>query len=363
MIAVSVNGTHCVGGGTSYVNQPCVSVTVCVPGTGDCQTIDDVLLDTGSVGLRVFKQALTLSLPAAAAPGGGALAECVQYADLSADWGPVEVADVVLAKEPAVQVPIQVIDATFGSIPSACPSPESAPSSFNGILGVGVFVADCGTPSCPAAANVYYASSGSTSTPVAVDSSSQVQNPVALLPVDNNGVIVSLPGVAAAGAPSVEGALVLGIGTRANNQPIAAAAVALDGAGEFGTAIDGAGHPRLVRRHRLERLLLRATVEHRVLLRPARLVLPAGHAELLRHERAVAGVSREPPDRRRSRSATSTRSSGRQGTATRSSREIGGSALPGAGVDWGLPFFLGRTVYLGLEGRLTDFGAGPVLAY
>src|SRR3569832_1654003 len=47
---------------TGVVNQPCVSVTVCLPTTTQCQTISDILLDTGSVGLRIFRSVLTLDL-------------------------------------------------------------------------------------------------------------------------------------------------------------------------------------------------------------------------------------------------------------------------------------------------------------
>ena len=57
MLPITVNGSLC--SINSYINKPCVSVTVCTPGTSTCQTIDDILLDTGSFGLRIFKQVLT----------------------------------------------------------------------------------------------------------------------------------------------------------------------------------------------------------------------------------------------------------------------------------------------------------------
>lgn len=38
----------------SYINKPTVSVTVCNPDTGNCQVVGNVLLDTGSYGLRLF---------------------------------------------------------------------------------------------------------------------------------------------------------------------------------------------------------------------------------------------------------------------------------------------------------------------
>ena len=44
---------------TDYYNGLFTTVTVCLPGTQDCQIIPDVLVDTGSVGLRVLNSALT----------------------------------------------------------------------------------------------------------------------------------------------------------------------------------------------------------------------------------------------------------------------------------------------------------------
>src|SRR5207342_1303998 len=52
------------GPANNYVNGLFTSVTVCVPGSAsNCQTIDGVLVDTGSSGLRILSSALTLNLP------------------------------------------------------------------------------------------------------------------------------------------------------------------------------------------------------------------------------------------------------------------------------------------------------------
>ena len=56
--AISVNG----GPDGNYANGVFVSVTVCVPSTSTCQTVPNVLVDTGSTGLRILSSALTISL-------------------------------------------------------------------------------------------------------------------------------------------------------------------------------------------------------------------------------------------------------------------------------------------------------------
>ena len=44
VLSITVNGP---GLNNSYANEPCASVTICTPGTTTCQTINDILLDTG----------------------------------------------------------------------------------------------------------------------------------------------------------------------------------------------------------------------------------------------------------------------------------------------------------------------------
>src|SRR5512139_1475520 len=126
VLAITVNGSLCSGNPYfNYLNKPCVEVTICSPDDSACQTIDDIVLDTGSYGLRVFRQALGVSLPKVNG-GSGDLAECLQFADGSSEWGPVQMASVILGKEPAVQVPIHVIDSTFGTPPPACQYAETS---------------------------------------------------------------------------------------------------------------------------------------------------------------------------------------------------------------------------------------------
>ena len=222
VLTLTVNGSTCAA--NSYTNKPCVSVQICPPGSStDCQTIDDVLVDTGSFGFRVYKSVLNPSLVSALTPvtsSGEQVAECVQYGDGSKDWGTIQNANIILGTEPAVQVPIQVIDSTYSDASTYCHGADTSPatSGFNAILGVGLFIQDCGQGCVNQAANgLYYACTGSSCAGTTVSLANQVQNPVASLPTDNNGILMRLPLIPLGGATSANGYLILGIGTQANN--------------------------------------------------------------------------------------------------------------------------------------------------
>lgn len=229
----------------SAVNILYVNVTICAPGsTTNCQTIDHVQVDTGSQGLRILASVVNSSLASALAAvtvNGGALAECTQFVD-GYSWGPIVTADMHIGGsdtattgETAANLPVQLIGETSYSVPTDCSSgsvnttSEDTVANFgaNGIIGVGLFEEDCGT-ACVGAANAgngYYFSctSQSACAETAVPLANQMINPVYGLSAnssgvtDNNGVIVTLPAVGAAGATTVAGTLVFGIGTESNN--------------------------------------------------------------------------------------------------------------------------------------------------
>jgi len=357
VLPITVDGSLCSSG--SYPNKPCVSVTVCVPGTSTCQVVTDLLLDTGSYGLRIFKQALSVSLPQVTV-GGGSLTECVQFGDGSSEWGPVQMASVTLGNEPSVQVPIQVVDATFGTRTRACRNADTSPAvaGFNGILGLGLFIQDCGAL-CTTSANngLYSACTGTICSGTAVPLASQVQNPVALLPQDNNGVLVQLPSVPLGGVPSVNGSLVLGIGTRSNNTAAAVTAYPANAAGEFTTTFNGVSFSTSFIDSGSNGLFFTA---------PASL-LPSCTSP---------NTGFYCPSSTISLSATNTGAFGSPSgpvpfqignyvnlvsTPNNVFAEVGGSG--GGGFDWGLPFFLGRNVFVGIEGTSSTLGSGPYWAY
>jgi hypothetical protein len=359
VLSITVNGP---GLNNSYLNEPCVSVTICTPGTITCQTINDILLDTGSSGLRIFKQALNVPLTQASS-GSGSLAECVQYQDGTSDWGPVQMASIILGNEPAVQVRIQVIDSTFfGTIAlNVCGTPDQSPSAvgYNGILGVGLFAQDCG-PGCTNSTSpppIYYSCSGSNCSPTAVALPNQLQNPIGLLPQDNNGVIVQLPGIPAGGSPSVNGSLILGIGTQSNNMPSGVTAYTADpSSGDFTTNFNSTSYTSFI------------DSGSNGLFFPSTSALPDCPG-------AYSGWF--CPSSTVSLSATNTGASGSPSGAvsfqignfdsllTNSSNsvfdDIGGNFPDG--FDWGLPFFFGRSVFVGIEGKGSSLGSGPYWAY
>ncbi|MFM0307431.1 DUF3443 domain-containing protein [Paraburkholderia sp. RL17-383-BIF-A] len=224
-----------VGPGVSgVVNIPTVSVTICAPGSSsNCQTINNIQVDTGSFGLRVVSSALNASvlnaLPVGTVSGSGAqLAECATFAD-GFTWGTVRTATIAIGSErTTAAIPLQIIgDKDSSTVPTAgcgSGSPQNTVGDLgaNGILGIGNSTTDCGATCANAStaanySNYFACPGGASCTRTPVPLAQQVANPVAYFPTDNNGVIVQMPPVPDTGAPSATGTLVLGIGTQSNN--------------------------------------------------------------------------------------------------------------------------------------------------
>jgi len=357
--------------GAENVNGLFTTVTLCVPGTAQCQTIDHVLVDTGSIGLRVLASELTLSLPAVKTGSGQQLVECLPFV-LGTAWGPVATADVKVGGELAANLPIQLIGDPTYPLPDACTgSPVTDLSSLlaRGILGVGTNLQDCGTAcaqpaTSPANPGLYYGcASPQSCAVVAVPVANQIPHPVAAFPADNNGTIISLPAVPTSGAASVQGTLTFGIGTRDNNGLGSAAVLPLDVHG-FATTTFPAGGKTYTS------------------------YIDSGSNGLYFLDRTTAGLPACTgmldgfycPQAPVSLSAVISASGGGQTTiaftvtnaatlngAYHAFDDLAGE-LPGfgmdpraAGFDWGMPFFFGRSVYTAIETRGTP--AGPYVAF
>ena len=352
------------------VNRLYASVTVCQPGSRTlCQTIDHVLVDTGSTGLRLLSSLVpsTLNLTRLAGSTGFPLLNCAQFVDNTFAWGPVVSADILLGEKSAAAVPIQLIaDAAFGSPASGCSVGGTAMTTAkalgaNGILGVGLFKDDCGSDCSVTAHNGSYytctdASCRRTVGAVAI-LARQLKNPVPLFAQDNNGVVIDLPAVAAGGAASVTGSLIFGVGTQSNNQFTPGAVLTTDALGNLTTLLLGRSY--------------------------ATSFLDTGSNGLYFDSTAIASCTASNigfycPLSRRSLSATLTGANAKSSTiafdidnATALFSDGSKSVLPtlsgplgdGSSFDWGLPFFYGRRVFIGIEGQSSPVGSGPYYVF
>ncbi|MBW0447616.1 DUF3443 domain-containing protein [bacterium M00.F.Ca.ET.228.01.1.1] len=340
-------------------NMLTTSVTLCQPGTDNCATIDNIQVDTGSHGLRILASALPASLPLAAVPAsGGVSGECAVFGGGYA-WGAVRSADVRMAGQLAAAIPIQLIaDPSVPSVPSDCAA--SGPSMLtldtlraNGILGVGVFAADCGGACANAALPRWYYScdpSGACQ-PSTQPLAQQVVNPVSRFPLDNNGVVIDLPAIPDEGALTVSGSMIFGIDTQANNT--------LGGAG----VLKGSAQTGYV-----------STTQNGQLYTQS--YLDTGSNGLFYRDTQLPQCGYwYCPASTQTASATITGANGASNTVTfnvGNSRELFASAnnafnnLAGPAASsfgWGLPFFFGRRVYTAIASRMTSAGPGPYYAF
>jgi hypothetical protein len=360
-----------------YTNGLFASVTLCVPGsTTACQTIDHLLVDTGSVGVRVLESVLTLALPEVTNAVGLPLAECTPFVDGTA-WGPVRMADVTLGQELAANLSVQLIGVnTFAMPTSSCtgtPITNFQTLAANGILGVGVYLQDCGASCAPRPVRLgpnvglYYACSSTKACAVAdVPLAQQVGHPVAAFALDKNGVIIQLPSIAAGGAPSVPGLMTFGIGTQANNGLRSATVLALDGQGFVSTTFPlggttytsflDSGSNGLFFLDSMATGLVQCTGKNL-----SSFYCPAAttnlNAVLLSNNGASAAVT------------FSVANAARLNASAFAFSNLAGP-MPGfptdttvPGFDWGLPFFFGRSVYTAIEERDTPAGVGPYFAF
>jgi hypothetical protein len=369
VMAFTVNGATCKAG--SYPNKPCVSIQVCNPGTATCVTVNDILLDTGSYGLRVFKSALPgLTLTQVTSHQGTALTECAKFGDGSSEWGPIMKADIQMGGETAANTPIQVIDPSFGVVPVSCGTPDAtvAAAGFNGIIGVGLFAEDCGNGctgthtsngmyfSCTNG-NTGFGASGTTATCAGGSTNTiadQVQNPVSMLPVDNNGVIVQLPQIASSGATSVSGYLIFGIGTESNNVSTGVSKYQADAYGQFTTVFNGSTYDSFL-----------DTGSNGLFFSPPSGLPGCGGSSGWLCPNSVYNYSATNRASDGSLSGTINfqiaNASSLFGSGKSAFDDLGGNG--GNQYDFGLPIFFGRNVFVGISGKNSGLGTGPYWAY
>ena len=394
---------------SAYDNGAFATITVCVPGsTTQCQTIDHMLIDTGSVGVRLLAKAAGGELDPSIVPlpqqtsNGSVIAQCYQFVD-GFTWGSVSLATVQLTQPsgglagetastpPNASVPglpVQLIgDPNIATVPSSCSSTGTDESNFqalgaNGVLGVGNFQQDCG-PGCvsgTSAPNFYYACASGSCSETFQGLAQQVTNPVWVLPADNNGVLVQLPSVPTGGTTTVSGNMIFGIGTQSNNGLGSATVFNTDGNAYFTTVFNGqtnscsyidsgsnaiffpsAGYPGLI---------VCGNPNSSFYCPTSLLALSANN------QSAPIQNQTQPPQSQNSNSGTASFSVGNANTLFSNNNgnnvafmELAGPNAPVnnncGSFDWGLAFFYGRNVFTAIEQQAVTGTSyvGPFWAY
>jgi hypothetical protein len=358
--AIVVNG----GPEGNYANGLFTTVSICAPGTSNCQSVSGVLVDTGSYGLRILASALSQvnsGLQQQQDVNGNSVFECAQFVD-SVVWGPVKNADVQIGNERAPAIPVEVIDSSSVPLPASCKAKGPAEQDIaslgaNGILGIGLFLEDCGSAcavSGSANPGFYYGCSGSACTVIAQSTAAQIQNPIGSFSSDNNGVVVQLP-TPAQGSPSVSGSLTFGVGTADDNALGSSMVFAPDSFGNMKTSFKNQTYASF---------------------------LDTGSNGIFFLDSSITGI----PDCSNAQKGfycpsaavnlSATNQSGGSSSAVNftigNASQLfsqGGFAFPTLGgpnpatFDWGLPFFFGRKVFIAIEGRQTPGGPGPYWAF
>ena len=357
---------------TGQINHAYVTVKVCAPGSQtQCANIDHVLLDTGSSGLRLVRSVLVtagLTLAAETDAQGQAIEECMSFG-AGQTWGPVALADITMAGEVGAKVPVQIMDDTNAGAPppASCGANANGVAGFgaNGLLGVGVFAQDCGaacvSPTTPLA--LYYGcTTAGTCTAENVALASQVANPVAMFATDNNGVIVRLPNLQNAnGDVSVTGELIFGLSTQTDNALPAMGLTVLgtDAKGDFTATYNGATTvlPALIDSGTDSYAFDDPTIQ------PCLSGKYVGYYCPLVAPQALyvvnSGVGMNNATSRVDFAIADPNSFVANATAFTDLGGGGGSTR----FTWGMPFFYGHPVYIGIDQRTSGPYTGPFYAY
>jgi hypothetical protein len=376
--------------GYAAFNEPYVTVTICAPGsTATCQTIDHIILDTGSVGLRIMRPvldpALLAALPAETDGSGNPVGECYQYVNSYA-FGSVRKADLSIAGEKVAGMPFQAIadGGNFTTVPSSCSAGGgdaiATVQDFgaNGIIGIGTTTTDCGsfcTVAGGSSAAIYYdCPAGGCGAVIARAANAaapfeQLPNPVAAFPVDNNGTILTLPAAPQAGVATLTGTVIFGIGTQADNAVTAAHILPVT------TSSSHLGPGLLTATYngkQLTQSFLDSGSNSYIFIDTG--LNPCTDSGLIAFYCPAAPMLLSPM-------LTATNGATASGAFTLFSPlnvDAASNVAPGLGInptlvtpplpfansfDFGIPFFFGRSVYTSIEGRPAGGPQGPYLAF
>ncbi len=347
------------------VDAAFTSVTICAPSNPTlCQTIDHVLVDTGSYGLRLVYSTLSSQMAAALSTqtSGNTLVECTTFVD-GYTWGPLRQVNFSIAGESVSNMNMQVIgDPAFSNlVPSECASTGPAENTVdafgsNGVIGVGLFANDCGN--C-ATQNVgaYFTCSSSSCTDTLVSAAQQVNNPVSQFTRDNNGVVIQLPAVSPSGENTVSGYMIFGVNTLSDNALGSASVFQMDESGNFTTVYSGSSMPNSFIDSGSNGLYFPnqtgiSTCSDGFYCPNSTLSLSAIMQGVANKVSGVANTQTIPF------------TIGYADNVTGSvSVDFGAPNSDSTSFDWGLPFFFGRNVYVVQDGKTANGQTGPFVAF
>jgi len=373
--------------GQIYVNGAFATVTICQPGSStNCVTVDHLLVDTGSYGLRVLQTELNGLTLTPITSSGLTLNDCAQFVDGSFLWGEVASADVHIAGGTASNIPIHVVadpSGGIGNIPAGTNGCNNGGTDednqtalgANGILGVGPEPLDCelaGVNYCDGSqgspAPVYFACPcTSTSQPVVAPDADQVTNPVHAFTTDNNGVVINFPAVGAAAA-TASGTLTFGINTQSDNTvPSTATVYQMDPNDSFSTTYSGVTSPLSFldsgsNGYFIPNTAIPACTDYTSFFCPSSNLTNQSATTASNVSSATGIVSFEIDNTDKlfngnpSDAAFGTLG-GPNGSTT--CTIVNGQYQGSCSFDWGLPFFYGRTVFTAIDGATVSNQSTP----
>ena len=375
------------GPGNNEVNRLYTDVTICQPGNpGNCQTIDHVLVDTGSTGLRLLAGLVNTSITQTRVNTGNAtpLLNCTQFLDGSYAWGPVARVDLRIDGQTVSDLPVQLMgDNSVSNLDGGCSGNGQYTAILDvdglgakGILGISYFAQDCGVyctsqgePSLGVhnKSNGYYytctseACNGAVgATPALTD---QLTNPVVRLNVNNNGFIINLPAAISPGSARLTGEVIFGIGTQVNNAFAAGAVLTTDPEGYVQTKLINLNPGQTFDDSFIDTGSNGIFFDSAIKLCLNDWYCPASpaavSASITGKNGQSASISFTVGD------AQSLFSQANYAVIPALAGPIGEDPAnrPSAIFDWGLPFYYGRKVYQAFDGASTPAGIGPFMAF
>ena len=232
-----------------------------------------------------------------------------------------------------------------------------------GILGIGLWVQDCGSACAPGGGqqNVYFSCPTAGCGTIAVATSQQVTNPVTAFPSDNNGLIIAFPPVFSSGSPTATGTVTFGIGTQSNNAVTGVTVYAVttsgNNPGSFVSTFSGTPYPGSISSGANANYFLSSAITGYPSCPTSGFYCPSADQTVSVTNAGTNGTS-----------GTVTFIVGNGDTLVSSGNfafsNLGGpSGSRTSGFLFGIPFFYGRVVYTAINGASTPGGTGPYFAY